>query len=286
MSVPTASDAIKLLNETKQLCARGGFHLHKISSNVKDVIMSVDSEDRAAAIKDLDLREQDLPIENAIGVQWCLESDSLLFRVTLQDKSFTRRGILSTISSIFNPLGLISPILLAGKQILQELCRDGLGWDEHVPEDIRTRWEKWRGDLPKLSTLRIRRCYRRDEITASCRVELHHFSDASQTGYGQCSYLRLIDEHGNVDTSLVMAKSRVTPLKAVTIPRLELTAAVTSVRVSEFLNKELNYRQIENFFWTDSKIVLSYIANESKRFHVFVCTANTRCVVARAMASG
>ena len=83
-------------------------------------------------------------------------------------------------------------------------------------------------------------------------VELHHFSDASQAGYGQCSYLRLLNESHQAHCSLVMGKSRVTPLKSVTIPRLELTAAVASVSISQWLGHELDYQDFTEFFWTDS----------------------------------
>ena len=99
---------------------------------------------------------------------------------------------------------------------------------------------------------------------------MRHFSDASKDGYGQCSYVRLIDTEDSVCCSLVMAKARVAPIKSVTIPRLELTAAVTSVRVSNFLDKELKYENVEHVFWTDSKVVLGYIGYDSKRFHIFV----------------
>ena len=90
-------------------------------------------------------------------------------------------------------------------------------------------------------------------------VQLHHFSDASGHGYGQCSYLRLTDDTGQVHCSFVMGKARVTPLKPVTIPRLELTAALVSVRVSASLREELEYDQITEVFYTDSQVVLGYI---------------------------
>jgi hypothetical protein len=106
-----------------------------------------------------------------------------------------------------------------------------------------------------------------DNIT---NVQLHHFPDASNRGYGQCSYLKLENDKGDVSCAFVMGKARVTPLKPVTIPRLELTAAVVSVKVSEQLQKELECEEMVEHFWTDSKVVLGYIANESKRFHVFV----------------
>ena len=99
---------------------------------------------------------------------------------------------------------------------------------------------------------------------------MHYFSDASVEGYGQCSYLRLINEHDQVHCSFVVGKTRVTPLKHKTIPRLELAAATTSARMSEFVRNELEYPEIKEFFWTDSRVVLGYISNEAKRFHVYV----------------
>ena len=101
-------------------------------------------------------------------------------------------------------------------------------------------------------------------------VEMHYFSDASVEGYGQCSYLRLINEHDLVHCSFVVGKTWVTPLKHKTIPRLELAAATTTARMSEFVWNELEYPEIKEFFWTDSQVVLGYSSNEAKRFHVYI----------------
>ena len=139
-----------------------------------------------------------------------------------------------------------------------------------MPDDIRAKWEKWRGELHELAELKIRRCYKPDNFGEVKLVELHSFSDASINGYGQCSYLRMVNNRDEVHCSLVMAKSRVTPLKPVTVPRLELTAAMVSTKISSFLLKELSYEDIHEFFWTDSKVVLGYISNEARRFHTFV----------------
>lgn len=77
-----------------------------------------------------------LPIERALGVQWFVESDELHFRAELKDRPLTRRGILSTVSSVYDPLGLISPFLLQGKRILQGICKDGAHWDDPLPDPI------------------------------------------------------------------------------------------------------------------------------------------------------
>lgn len=100
------------------------------------------------------------------------------------------------------------------------------------------------------------------------RIELHHFADASSSGYGQCSYIRIVAEDKE-HCALVMGKARVAPTRVVTIPRLELTAAAVSAGVSNFLRAELELK-IDEFFWTDSQVVLGYIKNEARRFHVFV----------------
>ena len=193
---------------------------------------SIPPNERASGIKNLDMRQDNLPVERALGVEWCVESDIFQLRVILQNKPPTRRGILSIVSSIYDPIGFVAPLLLRGKQILQELCREGVDWDDPVPNEVRTRWEMWRSDLILLNDFGVQRCFRPNNFEVLKSIELHHFSDASTSGYGQCSYLRLVNERDEVHCSFVMGKARVSPLKSVTIPRLELTAALVSVRVS------------------------------------------------------
>lgn len=121
-----------------------------------------------------------------------------------------------------------------------------------------------------MRNLNIQRCFKPPDFGSVVSAKLHHFSDASLSGYGQCFYLRLIDDKQQVNCSLVMSKSRVAPLKAITIPRYELPAAVVSVKVSDIIQRELNLPAVTNFYWTDSKIVLGYISNDSRRFQIFV----------------
>ena len=269
-SVPSPSEAIDLITKTKGLCERGGFRLHKLVSNSKGVLQSFPPEERASGIKDLNLDHEKLPVERALGVQWCVESDTLQFKNEMSERPATRRGVLSAISSIFDPLGLLSPFVLEGKRILQELCKQRTSWDEKIPDNLLPRWEKWQRNLPLLNALQLRRCYKPQVFGKIKTVELHNFSDASSYGYGQCSYLRLVDDQNRIYCTLVMAKSRVAPLKPITIPRLELTAALVSAKIGDFLQKELEYDEMKIFYWTDSKVVLGYIANDARRFHVFV----------------
>ena len=252
------------------MCGKGGLHLHKFISNSKAVIEHIPHEDRAKGIKDLDLLHDKLPVQRALGIQWCVESDTFQFRIVLGDRPLTRRGILSTINSVYDPLGFLAPVLLIGKQILQCMCREKADWDTPLSDELRGRWTLWRKDLYSLEGLQIQRCLKPVGFGEVVSAELHHFSDASTDGYGQCTYLCLINRESKVHCSLIIGKSRVAPLKHVTIPRLELVAALVSAKISVLLKRELEYEKITEWFWTDSKIVLGYIANNACRFHVFV----------------
>ena len=161
-----------------------------------------------------------MPIQRALGTLWCIESDTFKFRITLQDRPLTRRGVLSTACSVSDPLGFLAPVVLTGKQILQQMCADRADWDDPLPEGLRVRWEQWREDMDGLTSLSIPRCVKPDGFGKVAETEIHHFSDASSSGYGQCSYIRMVNEAGHVHCALLMGKARVVPLKPITIPRL------------------------------------------------------------------
>jgi len=269
-SVPTTAEAVCLIHQTKEMCRRGGFNLHKFTSNEKQVIESIPVEDRAEGIKEIDLDYDSLPVERALWIEWCIENDVFQFKITLKPRPCTRRGMLSMISSMYDPLGFLTPVLLEGKCSLQILYKNKVHWDKPISDHIRSRWDRWISELLHMGNLSVLRCYKPANFGNVVKVELHHFSDVSNKGYRQCSYLRLEKDMGNFNCTFVMGKARVTPLKPVTIPRLELTAALVSVNVSEQLQRELEYEKMVEHFWMDRKVVLGYIANETKRFHVYV----------------
>ena len=114
-------------------------------------------EARGAHLQMIDLKYYTLPVERALGVEWCVESDTFQFRVTLNNKHVTSRGILSTVSSIFDPLGLVSPFLLLGKQILQSICKDGKNWDDPLGDETTADCVRWKSDLLNLVKIKIPR---------------------------------------------------------------------------------------------------------------------------------
>lgn len=185
---------------------------------------------------------------------WCVESDCFQFIIELQDRPLTPRGILSTVGSIYDPNGYLAPVPLKGKQILQCMCCKKLDWDDPVSDDLRVLWEKLHQDTLLVEKLKIQQCFKPEDFGVVKLIELHYFSDASSEAYGQCSHIRLTNGDDKVHCSIVIGKARVTPLKQITIPKLELMAATSSARMSTFLPKELSYSKIKEHFWTVSLI--------------------------------
>ena len=146
-SVPYVEQARELTKNTRSLCQKGGFRLYKFTSNSREVVSFIREADQAVDGKDHRPVSNDTTIERALGVHWCIESDTLQFRIIMQDKTLAQRGIQSTVSSVYDPLCLVAPFILVGKQILPELCRDGVSWDDEVPDKLRPKWEKWRAEL-------------------------------------------------------------------------------------------------------------------------------------------
>ena len=222
--------------------------------------------ERASTVN-LDLDK--LATERALGVQWNVGDDTFGFRRGTV-KAETRRGILSYVASVYDLLGLAAPMVLPGKRILQELCGVGHGLDEELPKEILLAWRAWQKSFQKMTMVNVPRCYKPTAFKELKSVELHHFADASTEGYGTASYLRLTDSDNNIHCILVMGKSRVAPLKTVTVPRLEPTAAVLAVKVDKQIRKELQLLLSRVVFWTDSTVVLRYQRNTSSRFQTFV----------------
>ncbi|XP_033104397.1 uncharacterized protein LOC117106988, partial [Anneissia japonica] len=267
----TESEAKRLIKQLQELLYKGGFHLTKWTSNSMNIVESVPEEKRASSVKDLDLDLDDKMLtERALGVRWNLSSDTFGFRIIKKDRPATRRGMLSITSSVYDPLGFVSPCILPAKAIQQELCRHGLGWDDKVPDASRIKWEDWLKDLPKLEQFTIPRCLKPSNFGNVVKRELHHFSDASSHGYGAVSYLRQLNVHGDVCCAIVMAKSRLAPLKSITIPRMELSAAVVPTRLDRMIKQELMMPIDSSTYWTDSTCVLRYLENKETRFQTFV----------------
>ena len=271
-SVPTEEGAVCLAHELKDLCQRGGFNLTKFSSNSPVVVSSFPAHDRSKEMKQWTGSGKCLPDERALGVVWETSSDTLRIAVEMRNissKPLTRRGMMSAVCGLYDPLGMVSPTLLRGRLILQELCRLQVEWDSEIPSARQREWMEWLMSIEKIDELGVGRCIKPPDFGEVTSYQIHHFADASEVAYGTVSYVRMTNSSGDVHCSFVMGKAHLAPLKTVTVPRLELMAAVTAVKVDSLVSGAFEFEPTHHF-WTDSTTVLRYIRNRTTRYHTFV----------------
>lgn len=237
---------------------------------VEHAALPFPEEDRSKNLHELDLDRDQLPVGRALGLLWCVESDTFKFKLALKEQPHTQRGILSMVSSIYDPLGFLAPLTLSAKLLLQDMCRRNYEWDDEIHPILQQQWAKWLRDLERVKAFEVERCLKPMDFGETICGQLHHFSDASESGYGTVTYLKIWNNSSLCHVSFLLGKTRVARLKQVTIPRLELTAAVLAVRVDTMLRGEIQIHLEKSCFWTDSTSVLRYIKNKNKRFHTFV----------------
>ena len=212
---------------------------------------------------------RDTMAERALGAQWNFLDDEFKFKIKKQSKSTTRRGVLSATGS-FDPLVLAAPVLMVPKLILQERCQLSLGWNDVIPMPLQQRWLPWHSSLNDLKRFSIERSMKPVNFGRLVSTQLHHFADASQSGYGAVAYLRQVDEDGRINCAFLIGKARVAPLKSVTIPHMKLAAATLAVRLDLTVKEELQEKIDSTTFWTDSSTVIRYVRNKASRYHAYV----------------
>jgi hypothetical protein len=150
-SMPNAQKTIRMAEQLQKLLSKGGFRVTKFLSNSKEVLGSIPLSDRAAT--SVEIVAGKTP-QRALGVTWEMTSDNLHVKLTCKpNRAPTRRSSISTICSIYDPLGICGPGLLPAKMILQAACKRNLQWDDELPEDLRNSWLKWRQELQLLEVL-------------------------------------------------------------------------------------------------------------------------------------
>ena len=264
VSVSSREQAKCIVEGTCSVLECGGFRLTKFVSNDVDILSQVPTEERAVDVKELKLESQ----SKVLGLVWNVGEDYFHFDVQFNYDNVTRRVMLSVVSSLYDPLGFVVPVLMVGRVLLQDATRRKLDWDKNIPSDILEKWLQWVSWLRCLSQVKIPRSVKPSAHDSSY-LELHHFSDSNDRSYGCCSYLRCVGKSG-VHTALLCSKGKVAPIKSVSIPRLELQGAVLAARMDSMLREELHLDLGPSTFWVDSTIVLNFIHNDSRRFQVFV----------------
>ncbi|XP_062716301.1 uncharacterized protein LOC134291910 [Aedes albopictus] len=261
----SVAEAIQLREELTGMLAKGGFPLRKWTSNKLDVLQGLPADQIGTQST---YRFNPGETVKTLGILWEPESDQFRFdfQVDMRQQTATKRTILSRISQLFDPLGLIAPIVIRGKMLMQELWLVSCSWDEEVPDQINRKWQVLCGQLPGLARFRIDRY----AFQLNSVIQLHTFADASEAAYGACVYARCVDTEGNVHVQLLAAKSRVAPLKTLSIPRLELCAALVGSQLHSRIVEALEMNIDESFFWSDSTVVLQWLGSPPSAWKTFV----------------
>ena len=178
---------------------------------------------------------------------------------------------------MFDVLGWFSPTVIKAKILLQKLWVHKIDWDDIVPRDVLEIWRRWRSELQSLSNKCLPRCYFPKGVQ-KFSTQLHGFCDASEHAYAAVAYIRMTDTEDAVHTSLVISKTRVAPLKSLTIPRLELCGAELLSQVLSHTREVLDISLHDTYAWTDSTVVLSWLAGDPRRFKPYVANRVSRIV--------
>ena len=260
-SVEVMSDCIPRVRDA---LADAGFNLTKYtctSQNVMPLDSTCDIEPKESLLSSTNT--------NALGVRWNVRDYTCYVRYVdsqCEIECVTKHVVLKEVTSMYDPLGLISLLVSSGRQIYQETVVPNLDWDASLSCDVAVMWLAWRRNVQRLQDLRIQ------QLILPCfpvSTQLYHFADASNSGYGCVTHLRAIDQHGIVTSTLLYSRPRVAQH---TIPRLELCAAALTIQVDATLTREISADMDiqSSVYWTDGMIVLAYLQVDSKHYHTFV----------------
>lgn len=272
-SFENENKASQMVDQIRNSLSNSGFNLTSFSSNSRSILNDLPKDKLSNSLKEINILGEDLPHERALGIRWNPERDTMGFSVKLPEQPSTKRGILSSIFSIYDPLFLASPAVVQAKRLFQITCFLKLAWDQPLPGHLDRVWKRWKEQVVLLNEFEIPRCYKM-KMGLPEDVQLHVFADGSEIAYGAVAYLRY-ESSFEVVTNIVMAKSRLTPLSRnslKTIPRIELNAAKLAAQLYEKIKSELkSYLTLNSvYFWTDSVSALQYIASDTGRFHKYV----------------
>ncbi|XP_058810111.1 uncharacterized protein LOC131675218 [Phymastichus coffea] len=249
--------------------------MHGWASNEPQVVQDVRDEQKLSKNDPASLCDTN---ERVLGLYWDRNEDTLSFNVGLNKiradlangtKPPTKREFFSVAMSVYDPLGILAPFTLQSKLIMQDIWRSGIKWDGPIREKEFKIWLVWLKNLAEMKNVKIPRCFLFSDFD-NVKVQLHIFCDASLKAYATVAYLRMETRDGRVRTALIMSKSRVAPVKPMSVPRLELQAAVLETRLAAMIEKEIEITIHERVFWTDSTTVLHWIRADPSRKQMFV----------------
>ncbi|XP_046963330.1 uncharacterized protein LOC124532468 [Vanessa cardui] len=254
----------EIYKEMNKVLEKGGFQLQKWTSNRMNLLEELKEESG----KDLEIKID--KVTKILGLTWNRYTDRFDYSVRLPPPAAfeTKRTEISEISRLYDPLGWITPCIITSKVFIQKLWIAGVGWDEELPPELLQEWRYYRAELEKLVDFHIPRWIGKRK--SNIAVELHGFSDASNIAYAAVVYCRIIDSSGEIHSHLITAKSKVAPIKQISIPRLELCGSLLVTKLLIEVAEVMNIPKADIHAWTDSSVVLAWLSDHPSRWKTYV----------------
>lgn len=242
-------EAINSLNLLREVLNSAGFPLKKITANNTNLLSHLPPED----LYDLNfLRFHENSSTETLGIKWNAIKDCFAYTPLSINAHFTKRQILSTIAQLFDPVGWITPVTIRAKMLMQQLWLEGIGWDETVSQDSQEKWNNILLDFCHIELISIPRW---TQYMPSDHMELHGFCDASKGAYCATVYTLCRCENSRNISNLLVAKSKVAPIKTISLPKLELMGALLLSKLIKYVMTIFNCNNIPITLWSDSSIV-------------------------------
>lgn len=270
----TIDEAVSIYEQVTKILKGGQMSIRKFQSNAQEIMQKIPQEDHGTY-----LNIGGTEVIKTLGLNWIPETDDFRYYYEVSDDAkLTRRSVLSEILRLFDPLGLVQPVVVRAKIFMQRLYASTKNWDEPLsPEDCHL-WTQFREELKSTGEIVVPRfvsdlqTYAKEDV----KFELHGFCDASQRAYGACLYILTLYPTGDTRSHLLVAKSRVAPLKSVSLPRLELCGSLLLAELYERMSSVIGLEITRTVLWTDSTITLRWISESPHRWKPFVATRVTK----------
>lgn len=256
----SGEDSVRALEEVKSevtsLLQKGCFEMAKWRTN-------------GATNAEIEFKDEEA--KAVLGLFWNTKTDQFFYKAKgegfANPEQWTKRKLLSRIGRLYDPLGFLGPVIIRGKLFIQQLWINKADWDEALPPPLEEKWKEYNNELTELTQIRVDRWFKTQKTS---EIQLHGFCDASELAYGAVIYARVRTDHNTYTTTIITSKSRVAPIKVMTMPRLELCAANLLTTLLESIYPTFDTQKVSIFSWTDSQIALHWITKEPAKLKIFV----------------
>lgn len=260
--------AIENAKNIRDGLAEGDFHLTNWISNSPKLVAALQPIADSTVEATCSLASDE--VEKLLGIFYEPSTDDLTFRVTGADEvEWTRAGLLSKVAAVYDPLGRAAPLIVKAKIKLRELGIKGLNWKDVVTGEDKSWWQRWFSTLKHLNSIRMPRNLQPNKKNIKSS-QLLTFCDASEEAVAAAVYLNTSYEDGSSNCRLVMAKTKLAPRKTISIPKLELIAALLGARLSRYVEEALNLPDLTRLFWTDSSTTRNWLRAVAAHYTPFV----------------